>query len=388
MISVISKPITKITGDTSNTSKWVGIHQPVEFEVKRKDYDILSKGGIYNQPQNDGTALALTWFRITDIGEIKVGDIVNFLCGPEEKKRSFTLTVAKINLVSTGNYSFIFFDLNDVIDADKITAYKAYVNVQRKGYYIETFVYQSIKNDNLDLAGVVRSKVDVWGNAKINIQKILSSNVTNENKSSYTKINEPVYNQGGIYNIKIREVYDGYVGAFTTLLNTDNLYFVNGSKQLQDPNNFNFGEFVPTLNDSRVSKAKFLSVFDKPTYFNNYPFDVSFIYSDNLLNKQVARVETINGNPSNTNLLTNGRGFVNRLKLAGGYASSVKTIDIYLDASTSATTQNPSTGTGTLAGVGTIFNPFSPTIRHKLSDLNAWIGAYNDTLRPVTYERY
>jgi len=385
MISIINKPITKITGDTSNTSKWVGIHQPVEFEVKRKDYNILSKGGVYNQPQNDGTTLALTWFRVSDIGEIKVGDIINFLCGPDEKKRSFTLTVAKINLVSTGNYSFIFFDLNNVIDADKITAYKAYVNVQRKGYFIETFVYQSIKNASLELAGVVRSKTDVWGNAKINIQKVLSSNITNENQSSYLKRNQPVYNQGGIYNIKIREIYDGYIGDFTTLLNTDNLYFVNGSKQLQDPNNFNFGEFVPTLNDSRTNKAKFLSVFDKPTYFNNYPFDVSFIYSDNLLNKQVARVETINGTPTNTNLLTNGRGFVNRLKLAGGYASSVKTIDLHLDASNSATTQNPSTGNGTLSTVGTVFNPYAETIEHSISDLNQWASVYQPSLVPNKY---
>ena len=272
-----------------------------------------------------------------------------------------------------------------VIDVNKITTYEAYIIVDKKGYFIETFVYQSINNASLSLAGVVRSKTDVWGNAKVNIQKVLSSNVTNENKASYNKINQPVYNQGGIYNIKIREVYDGFIGEFTTLLNTDNLYFVNGSKQLQDPNNFNFGEFVPTLNDSRVSKAKFLSVFDKPTYFNNYPFDVSFIYSDNLLNKQVARVETINGTPTNTNLLTNGRGFVNRLKLAGGYASSVKTIDLHLDASNSATTQNPSTGNGTLSTVGTVFNPYAETIKHSISDLNQWASVYDPSLIPNKY---
>lgn len=381
MISIISKPITKISGDISNTSKWVGVHQPVEFEVKRKDISIIS---IQNSSNGN------KFFRISrsdfNNSGLEVGKSFSYLCGPENNKRQFTLT--PINFVIGDTIVMVNVSMVGVIDVNKITSYEAYIIVERKGYYIETFVYQSINNASLSLAGVVRSKTDVWGNAKVNIQKVLSSNVTNENKSSYSKINEAVYNQGGIYNIKIREIYDGFIGSFTTLLNTDNLYFVNGSKQLQDPNNFNFGEFVPTLNDSRVSKAKFLSVFDKPTYFNNYPFDISFIYSDNLLNKQVARVETINGTPTNTNLLTNGRGFVNRLKLSEGYASSVKTIDLYLDASTSATTQNPSTGTGTLAGVGTIFNPFSPTIRHKLSDLNEWLEAYNDTLRPVINERY
>ena len=375
MISIINKPITKITGDTSNTSKWVGVHQPVEFEVKRKDISIISIQNLSN-----GNKL----FKInkTDFNNsgLEVGKPFSYLCGPENNKRQFTLT--PLNFVIGNTVVLINVSMVGIIDVNKITNYEAYIIVDKKGYFIETFVYQSINNASLSLAGVVRSKTDVWGNAKVNIQKVLSSNVTNENKASYNKINQPVYNQGGIYNIKIREVYDGFIGSFTTLLNTDNLYFVNGSKQLQDPNNFNFGEFVPTLNDSRVSKAKFLSVFDKPTYFNNYPFDVSFIYSDNLLNKQVARVETINGTPTNTNLLTNGRGFVNRLKLAGGYASSVKTIDLHLDASNSATTQNPSTGNGTLSNIGTVFNPYAETIKHSKSDLNEWKAVFNGALVP------
>ena len=378
MISIINKPITKITGDTSNTSKWVGVHQPVEFEVKRKDISIISIQNL----SNGNKLFKINKSDFNNSG-LEVGKSFSYLCGPENNKRQFTLT--PLNFVIGNTVVLINVSMVGIIDVNKITTYEAYIIVDKKGYFIETFVYQSINNASLSLAGVVRSKTDVWGNAKVNIQKVLSSNVTNENKASYNKINQPVYNQGGIYNIKIREVYDGFIGSFTTLLNTDNLYFVNGSKQLQDPNNFNFGEFVPTLNDSRVSKAKFLSVFDKPTYFNNYPFDVSFIYSDNLLNKQVARVETINGTPTNTNLLTNGRGFVNRLKLAGGYASSVKTIDLHLDASNSATTQNPSTGNGTLSTVGTVFNPYAETIKHSISDLNQWASVYDPSLIPNKY---
>jgi hypothetical protein len=380
MISIINKPITKITGDTSNTSKWVGVHQPVEFEVKRKDISIISIQNLSNGNK---------FFKINrndfNNSGLKVGKPFSYLCGPENNKRQFTLT--PLNFIIGDTIVLINVSMAGIIDVNKITNYEAYIIVDKKGYFIETFVYQSINNASLSLAGVVRSKTDVWGNAKVNIQKVLSSNVTNENNASYNKINHPVYNQGGIYNIKIREVYDGFIGAFTTLLNTDNLYFVNGSKQLQDPNNFNFGEFVPTLNDSRVSKAKFLSVFDKPTFFNNYPFDVSFIYSDNLLNKQIARVETINGTSTNTNLLANGRGFVNRLKLAGGYASSVKTVSLHLDASNSATTQNPSTGNGTLSTVGTVFNPYAETIKHSISDLNEWKAVFNGALVP-NYNKY
>ena len=381
MISVTAKPITKITGDTSNTSKWVGIHQPVEFEVKRKDISII----LIKNSSNGNKFFKISRIDFNNSG-LQEGKSFAYLCGPEDNKRQFTLT--PISFIIGVKSVLIEVSMAGVIDANKITTYKAYINVDRKGYYIETFVYQSIKNSILELAGVVRSKTDVWGDAKINIQKVLSSNITNQNKSSYTKINEPIYNQGGIYNIKTREIYDGFIGPFTTLLNTDNLYFVNGSKQLQDPNNYNFGEFVPTLNDSRVSKAKFLSVFDKPTYFNNYPFDISFIYSDNLIAKQITRHEDVNGlgSPTSTDLLMNGRGFVNRLMVSGSFASTVKTLDVWLE-SGNDTTQNPSTGKGTLTDVGTIFDPIKGTVKHKLEDVQNWLKRYDNTTAPVTRER-
>jgi len=389
MIAVTKKPQVKITGDNSNTSKWVGVHQPIEFEVQRKDYGILSKGGVYNQPQNDGSTIALTWFRVLTVSGISNGDVVTFMCGPEEKKRSFTLTVVIISPAATNNYSFIYFNLNDVVDANKITDYLAYVNVNRKSYYIECFVYQSYKNEALELAGVVKAKTDVWGSGTINIQKVLSSNLVNYNKGTYSKINEKVFDSGGMYNIKLREVYEGFIGEFSTLLDTDNLFYVNGSKQLQEANGFNFGEFVPTLNDSRTNKAKFLSVFDKPTYFNNYPFDLSFIWSDNLIAKQITRNEDVNGlgSPTSTNLLMNGRGFVNRLMVSGSYASTVNTLDVWLE-SGSDTTQNPSTGTGTLTDVGTVFNPIDGAVRHRLEDLQNWRERYNNATAPITRQPY
>ena len=384
MIAITKRPQVKITGDSLNTSKWVGVHQPVEFHVQRKDYTITSKGGVSNQQQNDGSVIALTWFRVLTVSGISNGDTVTFMCGPEEKKRSFTLKVAKIFPDTTNTYSFIFFDLNNIVDAHKITDYKAYINVSRKSYYIECFVYQSYKNESLELAGVVKSKTDVWGRGSINIQKVLSSNIVNYNKGTYDKINEKVFDSGGIYNIKLREVYEGFIGEFTTLLDTDNLFYVNGSKQLQEENGYNFGEFVPTLNDSRTNKAKFLSVFNKPTYFKGYPFDLSFIWSDNLVAKQITRHEDINGlgSPTSTDLLMSGRGFVNRLMLSGSFASTVKTLNVWLE-SGGNTNQNPSTGTGTLTGVGTVFNPIEGTIKHRLEDLQAWRERYDNTSRPI-----
>jgi hypothetical protein len=391
MIAITKKPIANITGDASNVSKWTSAHQPVEFEVQRKDYQNISLVG-----KKTVNGVVLTIFRIeypAPITDIKVNDSISFICGPDDNRRAFSLIVKKLDYNVNNKLSYIYFDLNNVIDAYKVTAYKAYIHANRKGYYIETFVYLAATGQSMELAGVVKSKTDLFGVSKVNIHKVISSNLSNENKNTYTKINEAQANQGAFYNVKIREVYDGYIGEFTKLLGSDNLFYVNGSKQLQDENNFNFGEFVPTLNDSRVNKAKFLSVFNRPTYFNGYPFDLSFIYSDNLENKQIQRSETnidvngVNGTPTLTNLLTNGRGYVNRLQLTGSYSSSVKVVSVHLE-SGSNTTQNPSTGGGTYATVGTIFNPYQKTIEHSLKDLNTWTEAFNQNLRPITENRY
>jgi hypothetical protein len=97
------------------------------------------------------------------------------------------------------------------------------------------------------------------------------------------------------------------------------------------------GSFVPTYDNSRTDKAKFQSVFKRPTYFVNYPFSLNFIYSDNMLNYQVTRKEQtkdINGNiiaTTTDNLNMASRLFANRLMLKQGYTSNIKTVDIWLE---------------------------------------------------------
>jgi hypothetical protein len=98
------------------------------------------------------------------------------------------------------------------------------------------------------------------------------------------------------------------------------------------------GSYVPTYDNARTDKAKFQSVFKRPTYFVGYPFSLNFIYSDNMTNSQLTRKEQtkdINGNTiSNTtdNMNMAFRFTANRLMLKQGYTSNVKTVDIWLDA--------------------------------------------------------
>jgi len=375
MITITRKPISKITGDLANESRFTSAHQPVEFELQRKD---LLVNSITKSVNSNGRLIAKVNVGSTSGLNLSPGQNVKYTCGTGGS-RSYNLVILRVQ------FGFLLFDITDVYGNGSINRTEAIIIVNRKGYYIETFVYCATKNLAFELIGVLRSITDVFGKANINVQKLLSSSVTNENNGTYTSINEAITNQGKPFNIKSREVYEGFIGEFTSLLTTDNLYFVNGSKQIQDNNGYNFGEFVPSLNDARVNKAKFLSVFEKPTYFNNYPFDISFIYSDLLLNKQLSRVENsknvnnVAGGDQMAIMLVNGRGFVNRLMLSGSFTFAEKSVDVYIDAGTN-TTQTGTTGrTGgtTLTDVGTVFNPLESAVKHSLNDISNWAEVFN-----------
>ena len=271
MISVINKPIANITGDENNQSKWVGAHQPIEFEIQRKDYNVLA---IWNQTINN-TACKVFQIQGNRVSDFAVGSTFNYVCS-DDTLYSFTLTVFNVDF--DGSRTYVSFERAGVFNISKISANQAFVNVNRLGYYIETLVYIFDKAGVGTLVGTLRTKTDTFGKSKVNVQKVISSYLSLENKFEYDKINKAQPTQGGQYQIRCREVYGVFEGKFTSMLGGDVLFYVNGSKQLQDPNNFNFGEFVPTQNDARENKAKFLSVFNRPTYFNGYPFSLSFIY--------------------------------------------------------------------------------------------------------------
>lgn len=345
MITITNKPFAPITGDESNVSKWVGAHQPIEFKVQRKDFDVKK---VWNETQG-GVNFKVLELNGT-ISELKKGTKFTFICTLNVRR---SWSVVADSVFFGNNKTFVFINRADLYDDFLMVHNQATILIERKGYFIETFVYKAKENYQLELIGVLKSKNDVWGVATVNIQKVISSSLKNLNEFDYNKINAPIPNQGGIYNVKMREVYDGFIGNFTSLLPTDNLYYVNGSKQIQEENNYNFGEFVPSLNDSRTNKAKFLSVFNKPTYFNNYPFSLSFVYSDLVLNRQLKR----NEDTVLTNLFVQGRGFVNRLMVTGGYTSTTKQINVHIEED-GTTTQNPTTGTGTYT-TGTVFSGYT-----------------------------
>jgi hypothetical protein len=338
-VTVTARPEKSING---HLTKWNSVHQPINFTMQRKDAIVNAK-----------TLTAAGFVKLKMAAPIPltvaVGQKVYFFSGTQK----YTWTITSI--------SGLFITTNGTIAGTIFGGSLNWVDAY-KNYYIETRILNVDDSGTYVNLGNQKNKIDLTGEATVNVQQWLKTAVIFKNNFLYNQINKKQAGEGSKFSIQYREVFNGVAGAYTSISGLN--YWTNSAKQIQQIYGSNMGDFTPTLDNARTSKAKFQSVFNKPTYFVNYPFSLNFIYSDNLLNYQIIRREIsrdINGVQTNTtsdNLITTQRFFVNRLMLKGGYASNVKTIDIWLETG-AVVVGNPTEFTGGYS-TGVLFDPFKP----------------------------
>jgi hypothetical protein len=318
MISIKKNPSILINGQKSN---WFPVHQPITFEIQRIDANVLQKYNV------GGTEIHFK-LNISIPSSVKVGQKVYYVQGASSK----VLTIKSISI------NHLKFDYNVSLLSG---TYGYFIFIDAYTHYIETKV-SYINGSFYEAIGSVKNKTDNLGVAKVSVQELLSTKTINQNDFKYDAINKFQVGEGSKFNIQIREVINGVAGNYTSLNDANVLYYTNSANQIQEKYGYNMGSFVPTFDNTRTDKAKFQSVFKRPTYFVGYPFSLNFIYSDNMLNYQVKRKETtkdINGTTIATtsdNLNMNNRLYANRLMLKQGYTSNVKTIDIWLESDNTA----------------------------------------------------
>jgi hypothetical protein len=322
-ITIKSKPTVLINGQKSN---WFPAHQPITFEIQRTDAIVLQKYKIGDEIH----------FKLNTASGLKAGQKVNYIQGLYSK----TLTIKSVGI----DYLRIAYDVTLL---GGVVGYFLFTDAY-KGHYIETQVL-FVNGTKYEVIGSLKNKTDIFGVAKVSLQELISTKCINQNNFNYKLINLHQFGEGSRFNIQIREVYNGIVGTYTALKDENVLYYTNSSNQIQDKYGYNMGSYVPTIDNARTDKAKFQSVFKRPTYFVGYPFSLNFIYSDNMENYQLVRKEQtkdINGTAIATttdNLSVNSRYYANRLMLKQDYTSNIKTLDIWIETN-GVTTQNPLVG--------------------------------------------
>lgn len=128
-------------------------------------------------------------------------------------------------------------------------------------------------------------------------------------------------------------------GAFVEeTIDSVNYHAVSGAMQLQEdnaPNLLDFVAFNADLDESE--KAQFLTDFEKPVYFQGYPFKLGFIFesegADPVLtrNEETFDSDLASVGTSSVGFSSNDYRYMNFLTNVGSYADTVKEFDIWIE---------------------------------------------------------
>lgn len=339
-VSVVQTQNTDVNG---HVSKWQAVHEPIEFLLERQDQQVSLRY----------TPTGFT-VRINVIGaipsEVAVGQQILWKSGVDYK--TYTITQIYGTTIVT-----------DGLDAGSVVGGHVVYLDAYNNYFIESFIYY-VGSGGYEIIGAgLKNKTNLQGNVTLSLASMLKTKAGYDNNFDYDVLNKAVIGEGGKYNLRFREVYNSIEQPLSSYFSALQ-YFTNSAKQISEIYGSNMGEYVPTLDDTRPDKAKFLTVFNKPTAFKNMPFSLSFIYSDNLLNEQI-ETEQI-GRDINSDVVFNDTGVlnigerakVNRLMLLDGVADDIKTIELWLQTTGTTVISSPFDN-GNIFVVG-VFEPLAP----------------------------
>lgn len=299
-------------------SRWNAVHQPIIYKGTRRDAAVLN--------------IAVTMF-----GSIQANRITLTAIPPSDFTIGSQLTVVsggKVNTVKilsiSGNHvfttrAFMFPTVGGLANTSN-----------RKNYYVQTKIWGVDQNNTYFEVGLMDTKPLANGVVQLNVNGFLKTITEFTDIFQYNQINKKIARSGGRFVIQTREVWKNYEGAFSAFSENNAFFWVNGAKQIKESFNFNMGVWVPFQNYF-PKVANFISAFEKPTYFDGYPFSLTFIYSEKLAGRQIARVEdrfNLNGSVvsnATNNLITDQNSSINRLMIAGGYSSNIVESDVWLE---------------------------------------------------------
>lgn len=314
------KPEKLFTG-TVKFSRWTALHNPYIFEFTREDfhaYNTTIRTAIHPTLPTvwtDADPSNLQFF-------VYAGDQIYLNSGMYKgiytvhsvTNQYITLDTPYIGNGGSGRVNLV----------DRITNYKAYIKI-----------YDGVTDELID---TVYPKPDTTGLLLFDVSGVIRSIVDTQMSANQTVINKENKGISGSFKIGYGATYKvTFISStvdVTTLEipsspedNNERYYWVTAAKQItgdvsdgMDGIGQNMKEYVPkNLNGS---SAKFLTMFERPTYFKGFPFTLSFLYDEDFTDVYLERHQQdidVNGNnvgsETDTNLLVNGRGYVNQMNV-------------------------------------------------------------------------
>lgn len=248
-----------------NTSRWNAAFNPVVFTYQRKDFE------IYNVSYDSLTGFASLLLNLSDTSKLKSDDKVYIDAAPYNGVFD-VIRAEGSNLVIKTPYST---NATGFVNINKIRSYYA---VKTRVTYFDKVVgrQQTIESIN---------RPDRSGTVKTNIANFLQSLLNTKDESDFTKPNFHDSNLCVNYQIAYAQQYEENGNMVNTLYTEipGDYFVVYAAKQLGERYGGNLAEYVPFKNViNGMPLARWVTDFKIPAYSNAYPFDIGFIYSEDL----------------------------------------------------------------------------------------------------------
>jgi hypothetical protein len=180
-----------------------------------------------------------------------------------------------------------------VIDAPFTSTATGFININklRPYYAIKTKItyYDSLTGQQKNIESTNRP--NNAGLVKADISNFLQSLVSPKDESNFTKTNFRDSNLSTSYRISFAQQWDDENGNITTSPYTeiaDTFFVTYAAKQLGQRYGGNVAAYVPfKMLTSGAQPAAWITDFAEPAYSNGYPFDIGFIYGEDLLGLQL-----------------------------------------------------------------------------------------------------
>ncbi|GGH03659.1 hypothetical protein [Mucilaginibacter phyllosphaerae] len=265
-----------VTLPGGNVSRWNAAFNPVVFTYQRKDFAVTS---LQLHTETGTTRVSVD----ADIAAVQPGDRI-YIETP----------------VCTGTYSVTsiyspaaYLPAVLVIDAPFTANSTGFININRlRPYYkmltrISFFDKITGRQSNITSTNRPNNR----GIIRADLSNFLQSLLRAKDESDYTQTNHRDLNLSASYQVSYAEHWDDDTpeGHTTTYSSIDHpFYVVYAAKQLGELYGGNLAAYVPFASTPNgAGKARWITDFAEPAYSNGYPFDISFIYSDDLVGREL-----------------------------------------------------------------------------------------------------
>lgn len=329
MIEVITRPEREQINNASLISRWNAARQPNVFKLQRRDYTVISCNS-----DGFGSVVVKCDYDAALPAEILADDLVYFASelNADGVPDYYGVVGTVVSVATTVGVEHLIYTTYPI---EALSTGAGYLNVvKRANYYLGISVNVTDPNTLITHEIPCKLKGGIDGNMRLDASEFITAYLLKQPSDDYSFINKLDRNVYGKFSIVFHEYWTG--SSNVDVGDIYEYYFVDSVKQIGEDYGQNLcdqlmfaQEFTPL--------AKWLTDFDSPTYFDGYPFDISFIYPVEMGVEVLRRNEierTFGGGSLSsiqTNLDADQVGGVNRLTITGTYTAGTAYIDLGID---------------------------------------------------------